>query len=199
MECRFQHILLKSLAMSLGLMGLQSAVFAEKLDLDNEYFEFGVSSGFINIQDFRSEPSLGLHATFTGSQNLFVQFNYITAEASLSSFEESQGAYFTGDDRDYIHYDILLGYKIFQGEIFWDDNQASLSSLYAVVGVGNNTFGGEEVLSQTLGLGYKIGLTRKINLNLDYRSYTYESSILTGDESKRYYNGHFIIGIGYLW
>ena len=195
MESRLQYILL------IGTLGLIQPALADdkRLSLDNEYFEFGVSSGILNIQDFGSEFSLGLQTTFTASESFFLQFNYLQAEASLSSYENSQGQYFSDDDRDFVHYDVLLGYNIFQGEIFLGEGVSTLSSLYSVIGVGHNSFGGEDELAYTIGMGYKVGLSRKVNLRFDFRDYIYESTLLLGNEAYTVHNTHFTVGISYLW
>ena len=195
MEFRFQYILLIA-----TLMLFQFSYAGDKrLSLDNEYFEFGVSTGVISVQDFTSEFSLGLQSTFTASEHFFLQLNYMQADVSLSSSEENIGRFFNGDDRTYTHYDVLLGYNIFQGEIFLDEGVSTLSSLYAVAGVGNNSFGGEDVLAYTVGFGYQLGLSRRYNLRFDFRDYIYDSSLTLGNRSQTVHNTHFTVGIGYLW
>ncbi len=177
-----------------------NASYAQKrLKLDNEFLEFGINTGIVNIQDFTSEIGLGLQATFSASEKFFLQFNYLQANAGNSSFEERIGQQFSGSDRDYSHYDLLAGYNIFDGEIFRGDGIATLSSLYFVGGVGSNQFGGEEVQTITWGLGYKVALTRKVNLRLDYRNYIYDSSLVLGEREQSVTDTYFSIGLGYLW
>ena len=195
MEPRFQYIFLASLLTILAI----PASANKRLALDNEYFEFGVNLGVINVQDFTSEFGIGLQATFSASENFFLQFNFLQADIAESSFEAQIGQSFSGSDRQYRHYDLLVGYNIFDGEIFLGNGKANLSSLYVVGGFGSNQFGGEEVFSSTLGLGYKIGLTRKINLHVNYRNYLYNSSLVLGEREQSVRDTHFSVGLGYLW
>lgn len=194
MELRFQHVFL---VLSLFLVGYCSSSFAEskKLPLDNEYFELGFSTGVVAIQDFNSEYTMGAGATFRASESFFLQFNYFSAASSLSAFEKSQGRYFDGADRNFSHYDLLVGYSIFHGELFLREGESTLSNLYLVGGVGNNSFGGEDNFSTTIGLGYKLGLSRKYNLSFDFRDYIYQSSLIV--EDKTVHNTHLSIGISY--
>ncbi len=186
----------------LALLGFANTSIAEQKNssvslsgLNNEQFELGVSSGFLNIQDFSSEISLGINANFIATENIFLQLNYFTASTSESSYEQNQGPLFSGDDRDFKHLDFLLGYNLYQGEQFFSGSEAQLSALYLVGGVGDTQFGGEESFTYTLGVGYQVGLSRTINLKFDYRNYIYDSSLLKEDESIQ--NGHLTVGVSY--
>ncbi|TQV82802.1 outer membrane beta-barrel domain-containing protein [Aliikangiella coralliicola] len=165
--------------------------------LDNELFELGVTTGIINIQDFGSEFVTGINAGFIASEDIFMQLNYVFADAGLSSFEKSQGALFSGDDRKFQHFDFLVGYNLYQGEQFFSGTDAQLSSLYLVAGIGDTDFGGEESFTYTVGIGYQIGLSRTYNLKFDYRDYIYDSSLLLEDEST--HNAQFSVSLNVLF
>ncbi|PCK10008.1 MAG: outer membrane beta-barrel domain-containing protein [Alteromonadaceae bacterium] len=207
MELRFQHsflkncILKKCLLISTLATLLCSTVVVEakdkRLDINNEVFELGITVGALAIQDFNTEPSLGINATFNASEDFFLQLSYLFADASRSSFEASQGQFFEGSDRTFSHYSVLLGYNIFQGEIYPKDGKSTLTALYVVGGVGNVDFGGENNFSTIFGVGYKLGLTRRINLRLDFRSLVYESNLVAEGETS--YNNQLTVGVGYLF
>ncbi len=196
----FQRIFLKLSLLS--LLAFANSLIAEQKNsnvslsgLNNEQFELGVSAGFLNIQDFSSEISMGISANFIATENTFLQLNYVTASTSESSYESNQGPLFSGDDRDFKHLDFLLGYNLYQGEQFFSGSEAQLSALYLVGGVGDTQFGGEESFTYTLGVGYQVGLSRTVNLKFDYRNYIYDSSLLKEDESTQ--NGHLTLGVSY--
>ncbi|WP_370979996.1 outer membrane beta-barrel domain-containing protein [Agaribacterium sp. ZY112] len=193
MVVRFQHVLL---SFSLLLAALSGHAQDARPNLDNELFEFGVDAGVLAIQDFNTELAAGFNATFHGSEDFFLQFNYLTADAGYSAFENSQGPYFEGDDRRFTHYDLLLGYNLLAGELYPSEGVSTLSNLYLVAGVGNNSFGGEESFGASLGLGYKLGLTRRLNLRFDFRDHIYQSDLIKNDATT--HNTQLSIGIGYL-
>jgi outer membrane beta-barrel protein len=183
----------------LGLvLSFASAGAMAEQDIDKEILEFGVVTGVINIGDFGSEWLKGLSATFQASEDFFLQYNYLQAEADLSSFEESQGRFFSGSDRDFVHYDLLVGYKLLQAEVYPSEAKARLSSFYLVGGVGETRFGGEENFTATAGLGYEVALSRDLIVRADYRSYFYESSLIR-EEEETVQSGQFSIGLGYLF
>ena len=139
MDNRFQFVLLKMKAATLAVaMCIAPAVFADESvttdisDINNEVFELGVFAGIINIEDFGSEFVPGISATFRASEDFFIQYNYLQTDVSPSSYENNQGKLFDGDDRTFKHYDLLIGYNLFQGEFFPSPPKANLSSLYVV-------------------------------------------------------------------
>lgn len=207
MENRVQHIFLKVSLLLAALLVQASAAWAntnvpeqnsETSEIRNEVFELGVTVGWINIADFNSETTLGLSATFTASEDFFLQYNYFQADASASSYESSQTRLFDGKDRTFRHFDLLVGYNLFQGEFFPTGPRARLSALYLVGGVGDTQFGGESSFSYTAGIGYQLALTRRFILRMDYRSYIYTSNLIT-DEDKTVISTQLSSGLSYLF
>lgn len=206
MDNRFQFVLLTARAFGLAAsLACAPAVLAQETnssmdisDINNEVFELGIFFGIINVEDFSSEYVPGISATFRASEDFFIQYNYLEAEISLSSYENSQGQLFGGDDRTFSHYDLLIGYNLFQGEFFRSPNNAKLSTLYTVAGVGDTEFGGESSFTYTLGIGYEVALSRHIGIHVDFRDYIYQSSLITDD--KRMVNTTQIsVGAKYLF
>ena len=208
MENRIQYFLLNAVKASgaVALLSAVSAVCAQNADtvtgdaslIDREFFEFGFNAGIMNIEDFGSEPTMGANFTFKATEDFFLQFNYLQANAALSSYEKSQGQLFSGSDRDFKHFDLLLGYKIFQGEFFTSGASANLSSLYLIGGVGDTTFGGEASFTYTVGIGYEVALSRRFILRADYRDYIYESNLID-TEGNITHNGGLSVGLNYLF
>ena len=214
MENRFQYFLLrvlrhiKSGGISLLLLGVlitllpvaasaQNNTQANLSTIDNELFDIGIQVGLINIEDFGSEIVLGTSATFKASEDFFLQFNFLRTDADYSSYERSQGAYFDGADRNFEHYDLLLGYNLFQAEFLADSGAANLAALYVVGGVGNTSFGGEASFTYTAGVGYQVVFARTFVLRLDYRDLIYTSNLI--NENKTTHNGVITAGVSFLF
>lgn len=205
MENRFQHVLLTTQFLLAALCLSATSTWANEpassqttTRINNEVFELGVVAGWLNIADFNSEATLGLTATFKASEDFFLQYNYFQADASPSAYENSQGRLFDGKDRTFHHYDLLVGYNLFQGEFFPKGTTARLSALYLVGGVGDTQFGGESSFTYTAGIGYQVALTRRFILRLDYRSYIYTSSLIT-DEDQTVYSTQLSSGLSFLF
>lgn len=205
MDNRFQFVLLKVKAATLAAaLCFAPAVFADESaktdisDINNEVFELGIFAGIINIEDFGSEFVPGISATFRASEDFFIQYNYLQADVSPSSYEKNQGKLFDGDDRTFTHYDLLIGYNLFQGEFFPSPPRANLSTLYVVAGVGDTEFGGESSLTYTLGIGYQVALTRRIGLHFDFRDYIYRSTLVS-DEKRTVGAAQISSGVKFLF
>ncbi|WP_027330984.1 outer membrane beta-barrel domain-containing protein [Marinimicrobium agarilyticum] len=204
MENGIQHVLLKARSLALaGLIATPMALAQETEPsaahrIDSEVFDLGVTAGVVNIADFNGEWALGVSATFQASENFFLQYNFLQADSSPSAYENSQGLLFDGGDRTFRHYDLLVGYKLFQSEFFADEGRARLSSLYLVGGAGETRFGGEENFTTTLGVGYEVALTRDVLVRLDYRAYLYDSS-LVADEEQSVTSNQLSAGVSYLF
>ena len=174
-----------------------STSFGSELQADNERFELGVSTGVLNIGDFASEFTFGVNANFIATEDFFLQINYVYANSSLSSYELNNGALFSGDDRNFHHFDFLVGYNLFQGEVFFTEGKPNLSNLYLVFGVGDTNFGGEAGLTFTLGTGYQMNLSRQVILRFDVRDYFYRSNLVRADEAT--HNLHLMTSLSYLF
>lgn len=167
------------------------------VSIDSEYFDVGVFTGILNIEDFNSEYIVGGNVTFNANEKFFMQFNYFQTDASLSSYEKVEGPYFSGSDRNFTHYDFLVGYNLFLGEQFFSGTEAKLSSLYLVAGVGDTEFGGEGSFSYTAGIGYQVALKRNVLMRIDYRDYIYDTNII--GENSTVHNTALTASLSYLF
>lgn len=209
MANRLQHVLLKRFikrlsviaTVSVGVLTPWQASFADDIgstkDIDTEFFDLGLTAGVINIENFGSELIMGLSGTFKATEDFFLQLNYQQADAGYSSYEKALDISLR-PDRTYKHYDLLLGYNVFQGEVF-SGKAAGLSSLYLVAGVGDTAFGSDSAFTYTFGLGYQMALSRRTMLRLDYRDYMYESSLDTGDSEELVVDVHMSAGLSWLF
>ena len=176
----------------------QSASSFSKNDIDSEFLELGANIGVINIEDFPSEYALGVNLTFRATEDIFLQLNLMSvSDVGLSSAEKNQGAFFSDGDRDFLHYDMLVGYNFFQGEFFTSSPAAHLSTLHIVGGIGETEFGDESNFSYVFGLGYKIAFYRSYILNFDVRQYVYQSSLIAEDDTT--VATHMSVGFSYLF
>lgn len=153
----------------------------KEADIDAEFFEVGGFAGLLSIDNFSTEPLIGVSAAFHATEDFFIQFNYGMAEAGLTSFEELSGSnvrLLSSSDRDFTYYDFLLGYNIFPGEIFFSDTLAFNSAFYLVGGVGNTEFGGENNFTTTFGTGFRVVLLDWLTVHVDFRDHMFKSDLI---------------------
>lgn len=186
------------LALQAGLAQAQET--GSGLAVNSELFDVGIVAGVINIEDFASDMVYGANVTFKATEDFFLQYNYVTANVGESSIESNiPGGFGLADDRKFTHYDLLVGYNLFQGEFFRGEGAANLSNLYLVGGFGETQIGGEDNFSYTIGVGYLIEFNRKWLVRADYRDYIYESSLIVAEGEVATHNSQMSIGLGYLF
>ncbi len=183
----------------IGIIALCMSVFSYGQDkVKTEFLELGLHVGFLNIEDYPSNTATGAYLTLRATEDFFLQLNLMeSSDVDLNNDERNTPFSDILDDRDFFHYDLLIGFNLFQGEFFTGDNQANLSSLYVVGGVGETEFGDESRFTTTLGLGYQIAFNRRYVLRFDLRDYFYKSSLLKDNETTN--NIHTFIGLSYLF
>ncbi len=206
METRIQHFLLRRFCLALFLTLASVFTFAaddkkkKGLRVNSELFDIGFVTGVINIEDFTSELFIGANITFKATEDFFLQYNYMEADVGLSSIEVGSGTPFgLGENRSFTHYDLLIGYNVFQGEFFASKGKAHLANLYVVGGFGDTTFGSEENFTYTVGVGYLVEFSRKYIVRVDYRDYIFDSSLIVSDAEATVHNTQLSIGVGYLF
>lgn len=153
--------------------------------IDTEFFELGAFAGLLTIDNFNTEPVIGVSAAFHATEDFFVQFNYGMASAGLTSYEELSGSdirLLTDAERDYSYYDLMVGYNIFPGEIFLTRNLTFNSAIYINAGVGNTEFAGEDNFTIVWGTGYRIILKDWVNLHVDFKDHMFRSDVIRQDQ-----------------
>jgi outer membrane beta-barrel protein len=160
--------------------------------IDSEFFEAGVFTGIISMEDFGTDTVTGFKVSFHATEDFFLQSNYGRAEAGLSSSEGSEGegnyAPFL-NDRSFEYYNLLVGYNLFPGESFITQNLTLNSAFYLVAGAGNTKFNKDDHFTTTLGSGYRIILKDWLTFNLDMRDMSFKSQIV--GPTKRTHNLEF--------
>lgn len=167
-------------------------------DIDTEFFELGLYTGLMTIEDFSTEVITGISGTFHATEDFFLQFNAGITEVDPSPAEEIQGdgvVFFT--DRDFQYYNLLVGYNIFPGETFFSSNRTYNSAFYLIGGFGNTSFADEDNFTLVLGSGYRVVLSDAFTWYIDYRDHIF-STELQG-EKNRTHNIELTTGLTYFF
>lgn len=161
--------------------------------IDTEFFELGFYTGILSIEDFGSGSVNGLKASFHATEDFFLQANAGMAKAGLSSQERANIGTNTLVDRNYEYYNLLIGYNLFPGEAFFNQNMAFNTAFYLVAGAGNTTLNTDKHFTLTYGSGYRIILKDWLTFNIDFRDHTFETEV--SGPSKRTHNLEFSTGL----
>jgi outer membrane beta-barrel protein len=100
--------------------------------IDRENFEIGAFAGILSIEDFGSDLVYGLRFAFHLTEGFFVEATAGQSEADLTSFEVLSGGARLFEDRDYLYYNLNLGYNILPGEGFIGEGRTYNTQLYLI-------------------------------------------------------------------
>jgi outer membrane beta-barrel protein len=155
----------------------------EEALIDTEDFEISVFTGFIHIEDFESSVVYGARLAYHLSESFFIESNIGFAEGGESSFENLAGdvELLPRGDRDYVYYNLNLGYNILPGEAFFGSDYAFNTNFYLIGGAGATDFAGDTRFTANFGAGYQVLLTDSLAVYFSAREHLYEIEV-TGDD-----------------
>lgn len=153
--------------------------------IDTENFEVGGYYGVISIEDFSSSEVLGIRAAYHVTEDFFFEANYGMAEGDQTSFERLSGGVklLSDEDREYNYYNVNIGWNFLPGEIFLWDRFAFNTQVYAIVGVGNTQFAGDDWFTLNFGTGLRMALTDWFAWHLDVRDHIFDRDTFGEDQT----------------
>jgi len=163
--------------------------------IDSENFEIGAFAGILSIEDFGSDLVYGVRLAYHVTEGFFVEGTVGKSQAGLTSFEIlSGGAPILSDsERDFLYYNLNVGYNILPGEAFIGEARAYNTGLYIVAGLGSTRFAGDDRFTVNFGAGYRFVMTDSIAFHMDFRDHLYDIDIL--GEEKTAHNLEATLGI----
>ena len=149
--------------------------------IDRENWEIGAFAGILSIEDFGSDLVYGARLAYHLTEGFFVEGTIGQSEAGLTSFEVLSGGARLFEDRDYLYYNLNLGYNILPGEAFIGEGRAYNTQLYLIAGLGSTEFADDDRFTVNFGAGLRFLLNDSWTLRVDFRDHLYDIDIL-GEE-----------------
>lgn len=167
----------------------------KEVKIDSENIELGVYTGILSIEDFGSAPVVGAMVAWHFTEDLFLESHFYTSSAGLTSYEVLSGSarLLTDSERDYVAYDLSVGYNLFPGEAFIGRKRAYNTAFYLLAGIGSTKFGGDDRFTLNLGAGYRLLPTDWLAWHIGFRDHVFASD-LTGQD-KNTHNMEFQTGL----
>ena len=163
--------------------------------IDTEDFEITAFYGVLDVEDFGSEPVVGIRAAYHVTEDFFVEATYGESEVKDDSFRRLGLPLFPQETQDVEYYALSIGYNILPGEVFLGRNIAMSSSFYVLAGVGNVEFIDEDEFAYHAGVGLKVLPTDWLSMRFDFRDYIYETDLLGENEFTHNLEATFNLGV----
>ena len=168
----------------------------KEADIDAENFEIGLYTGILSIEDFGSDPVLGVRLDYHLSEDVFLEGSLGRSKAGETSFETLNAGVqlLTDDEREYTYYQVGVGYNLLPGEAFLSENRAYNNALYLMGGAGMTDFAGDDQFTLSLGVGYRLLLNDWMAVRVDMKDHIFNLDVL--GEDKTTHNLELTAGIG---
>jgi outer membrane beta-barrel protein len=158
--------------------------FDESL-IDSYDFEMAIYAGYLAIENFDTNPVIGLKIGYHISEDLFVQGSYARSEVGETSFEKLGGGapLLSDDERDVEYYLVSLGFNLFHGEAFFTDSTTFNTVSYVSGGIGNTDFAGDDRYTIALAVGYRTLFADGFSVDVEMRDLIFDMDIFGSDDT----------------
>ena len=158
--------------------------FDESL-IDAFDFEMAIYAGYLSVENFGTNPVVGLKLGYHVSEDFFVQASYGTSKVGETSFERLTGGapLLSDDEREIEYYLFSLGYNLFPGETFFTDSTTFNTVLYVSGGIGNTQFAGDDRHTIALAVGHRTLFADGFSLDIEMRDLIFDVDIFGSEET----------------
>ena len=152
--------------------------------IDSEDFELSVYIGLLAIEDFGTNPVLGLKLAYHVNEDIFAQFDYGFSDAGKTSFEVLSGGapLLSDEERSLEYYLVNIGFNLLPGEAFVTDSSTFNTTFYVVAGLGSTDFAGDSRFTINFGTGYQILFADAFSLSIDASDLIFNLDVLGEDK-----------------
>ncbi len=156
-------------------------------------FIAGVFAGTYATQNFGSSVVGGIRLGYHITEDFFVEGNYAQTKVSDETFRQIlPGGIFVSERQKLTYYNVLAGWNLLPGEVFFGRNTAKASALYLVAGVGSTRFVDQTHQTISFGLGTRVFLADWASVQVDMRDHRYSLDLLGKRQSTN--NLEFTVG-----
>ncbi|MFG6459422.1 outer membrane beta-barrel domain-containing protein [Roseateles sp. BYS96W] len=156
-------------------------------------FIVGVFAGTYATQNFGSSAVGGIRLGYHITEDFFVEGNYAQTKVSDETFRQIlPGGIFVSERQKLTYYNVLAGWNLLPGEVFFGRNTAKASALYLVAGVGSTRFVDQKRQTISFGLGTRVFLADWASVQVDLRDHRYSLDLLGKRQSTN--NLEFTLG-----
>lgn len=143
-------------------------------------FSLGLFAGTYATQNFGTSAVSGLRLGYHITEDVFVEATYGSTKVSDEDFRQifPNGGIFPTPTQRLNYYNVMAGYNVLPGEIFFGRTRAKLSQGYILAGVGSTDFAGQKRQTISAGFGLRVVFTDWFAVQADVRDHIYSLDLL---------------------
>jgi len=143
-------------------------------------FSLGVFAGSYATQNFGTSAVSGVRLGYHVTEDIFVEGTYGRTKVTDEAFRQifPIGGIFATPRQKLGYYNVVAGYNVLPGEVFFGRNVAKSSQGYIVAGVGSTDFAGQKRQTISAGFGMRVVFTDWFAVQADVRDHVYSLDLL---------------------
>jgi outer membrane beta-barrel protein len=140
----------------------------------------GLFAGTYATQNFGTSAVSGLRLGYHITEDVFVEATYASTKVSDEDFRQifPNGGIFPSPTQRLNYYNVVAGYNVLPGEVFFGRTRAKISQGYLVAGVGSTDFAGQKRQTISAGFGLRVVFTDWLAVQADVRDHVYSLDLL---------------------
>ncbi len=143
-------------------------------------FSVGLFAGSYSTQNFGTSGVAGLRLGYHVTEDIFVEGSYGRTKVSDEDFRVvfPNVGIFPTPKQTLSYYNVVAGYNLLPGEVFFGRSNAKISQGYIVAGVGSTDFAGQKRQTITAGFGLRVVFKDWLAVQADVRDHIYTLDLL---------------------
>jgi outer membrane beta-barrel protein len=156
----------------------------DESQIDSYDFELAIYGGVLALEDFDTNPVVGLKIGYHVSEDFFVQGSYGNSDSGETSFEKLSGGapLLSDDERDVEYYIFSIGFNLLPGEAFLTDSTTLNTVLYVSGGMGVTEFAGDDRSTIAFAVGYRTIFIDGFSVDVEMRDLIFDMDIFGEDD-----------------
>ena len=140
----------------------------------------GLFAGSYATANFGSNTVSGVRLGYHITEDIFVEGTYGRSKVSDEAFRQifPNGGIFPDPKQTLSYYNVLAGYNVLPGEVFFGRNYAKISQGYVVAGIASTNFAGLKRQTVSYGGGLRVVFTSWFAVQVDLRDHVYSLDLL---------------------
>ncbi len=142
-------------------------------------FSVGVFAGTYATQNFGASTVSGLRLGYHITEDVFVEGTLGRTKVSDDTFRQIlPGGIFVNRSETLSYYNVVAGYNVLPGEVFFGRNLAKAVQGYVLAGVGSTSFDGQKRQTMTAGFGLRLIASDHFVVQADVRDHVFSLDLL---------------------
>jgi outer membrane beta-barrel protein len=143
-------------------------------------FSVGLFAGSYATQNFGNSAVSGLRLGYHVTEDIFVEGSFGRTKVSDEDFRVvfPGVGIFPTPKQTLSYYNVVAGYNLLPGEVFFGRSNAKISQGYVVAGVGSTDFAGQKRQTITAGFGLRVVFKDWLAVQADVRDHIFSLDLL---------------------